>query len=252
MGAVSHALGRMPRYVRWRLSTYREVSVGTAEAAFYTGKFPEAALIDHVHRTEGRVVSEMLSVLEPDDVVWDVGANNGFYACLLGDELADGEVVAFEPLERNVRRLDRNLSLSAVDATVREVALGDADRSVGFDPPTFTNTFRGVTSIVPDAAGDAVQVEMRTGDGLVANGDVPAPTVVKVDVEGAEGLVLDGMDRLLSGDCRAVFCELHPELLRKFGTSETEVLDVLASHGFEVRPIQKRANERHVMAVREG
>lgn len=252
VGAVIDAVRHMPRNLEWRLKSERTLSIADAEATFYTGSFPEAAFVDHTYRTERPVVAELLSTVDPEDVVWDVGANYGFYACLVGEKLRGGDVVAFEPLDRNVRRLGRNLSLSEVDATVRQIALGDESATVEFEPPTFTNTFRGVARIAPEADDDAIDVQIRAGDRLVRREDLPAPSVVKIDVEGAEALVLDGMDHVLSNGCRAVFCELHPGLMDDYDTTVGDVTDTLRDHGFAVRPIQRRGEVRHVKAIREA
>lgn len=251
LGAALDALCHMPRNLRWRLRSTRSVEVGDAEATFYTGSLPEAAFVDHTYRTEREVAAELLSTIQPDDVVWDVGANYGFYTCLAARKVREGDVVAFEPLQRNVDRLVRDLSLSSVDATVRQLALGDGSARVEFDPPTFTNTFRGISAIATDADGDGVEVQMETGDRLVKTEDVPPPSVVKIDVEGAEGLVLEGMDHVLSNGCRAVFCELHPEQLASFDTTEPDVVGTLEAHGYDVRHLQERADVRHLKAVRE-
>lgn len=250
-GAILDAVQHLPRHLLWRLRAERPVSVGGVEARYYTGSLPEAAFVDKTYRTEKDVLASAVDAVEPDDIVWDVGANCGLYTCLLGQKVTEGEIVAFEPLDRNVERLEQDLALSGVDATIRQVALGDAERTVTFDPPTFADTFRGTTSIAPEANGQAVEVQMQRGEDLVERGEVRAPSVVKIDVEGAEGLVLEGMSGLL-GDPRAVFCELHPESMAEYGTSEGEVLDLLADQGYECEILRAGDDTRHVEAVRRS
>lgn len=249
--AVLDAVQHLPNNVLWRLRRERTVSVGDAEATYYTGSLPEAAVIDNTFRTERAVARALVAELRADDVVWDVGANGGFYTCLVGGKLDAGEVVAFEPLERNVERLRRDLALSDVDARVEQVALGDDTATVTFDPPTFTNTFRGTSAIAPEANGDAVEVPMRRGDALIERGEVPAPTVLKIDVEGAEGLVLDGLaDYLADRGPRAVFCEVHPDLVDAYGTGQRAVRDRLERCGYEIDVVESESRTRHLRARR--
>lgn len=251
-GAVLDALQHLPRNLVWRFKRERTVSVADVEATFTTGSLPEAAQVDNFYRTERAMLTAMLETVQPDDVVWDVGANYGFYTCLVGDTLEDGGVVAFEPLECNVERLAAEVSSSDVDANVRQIALGDRARTVTFDPPSFTNRYRGTTGIAPEANGQAIDVQMDTGDRLVERGEVAAPSVVKIDVEGAEGLVLEGMERLLATECRAVFCEVHPERLSEFGTTREDVLGRLDDLGYEAEVVHEHGDTLHLKAVRES
>jgi hypothetical protein len=80
-----------------------------------------------------------------------------------------------------------------------------------------------------------LDVEVWPGDQLV--GDEP-PTVVKIDVEGAELSALRGLSRTLSNDvCRLIYCEIHPAALAERGNSATNVRECLREHGFAVEQI---------------
>ena len=102
------------------------------------------------------------------------------------------------PSERRTQRLP---------VEVVESALSDDSGSAEFASPT--EDVCGAASIgSPGIHGERVRTER--GDGSVRDGAIPAPTVVKIDVEGAEPLVLDGMRRTLADDrCRLVYCEEH-------------------------------------------
>jgi len=61
-----------------------------------------------------------------------------------------------------------------------------------------------------------------------------SPDVVKIDVEGAEGDVLEGMIDTLDDCTPVVFIEVHPELLTNFGYNTEEVYDILAELGYDI------------------
>ncbi|MCK5092657.1 MAG: FkbM family methyltransferase [Gammaproteobacteria bacterium] len=76
---------------------------------------------------------------------------------------------------------------------------------------------------------------MYNAEDLVEQQNVPAPTAVKLDVEGAEYLVLSGMEALLSSpDCRFLFIEVHPKDLPNFGHSVEDVNNLLEKIGFSI------------------
>ncbi len=79
-----------------------------------------------------------------------------------------------------------------------------------------------------------LQVPIHRGDSLEA--EIIRPTVVKIDVEGAELDVIQGMALALSRpECRAVFCEVHFSILEQNGSSlaPIEIQSLLRQYGFD-------------------
>ncbi len=120
-------------------------------------------------------------------MVYDIGANVGFYT-LLASALAGprGRVVAFEPLPRNLEFLRAHVAMNGMtNVVIRSVALADHPGTRPFDDTPGP-------SEAHLAARGSLTVECATLDALVAKGEIPPPDVIKMDVEGAELLVLRG------------------------------------------------------------
>lgn len=138
-------------------------------------------------------------------VLWDVGANIGFFS-LLGARLG-AEVVAFEPVPENVARLRGNIASNGFDEviTVRDVAVAAATTVASLlvveDASWSHLADRGWH---PRTAGE-IDVRVVALDDLA----LPAPDVIKIDVEGSEVAVLQGARRLLTERRPAVIIELH-------------------------------------------
>jgi FkbM family methyltransferase len=180
--------------------------------------------------------------VRPGDTVWDVGANVGLYteqlAALTG---RFGAVVAFEPTPACFEALAARCAglgqvlprQEALGATDGEVPMALADDHLGA-----THTLVGASAHQGDGGGGRVSVPLRRGDGLVARGEAPAPTVVKIDVEGFEGEVVEGLRETLARPaCRAVFIEVHFALLARKGEPEApaHLVRHLKDMGFRVR-----------------
>lgn len=213
----------------WR----HRATVGGVEATFRTTSWPEFRRVTTCYG-ESRVVASLLEDLDGDEVVWDVGANVGLYACFVARVLDEGQVVAIEPEPTNAARLAENLAANAPDERwqVLPVALADTDgraRLASEHPPGERVPGTGHHFL---AAGGDTAVECRRGDALVAEG-VPTPDVLKVDVQGAEGRVLEGLGGVLAGVDRC-YLELHTEKCGRYGTTTDEVEAFLREAGFTV------------------
>jgi len=195
-----------------------------------------------------RIVDE----LDESDVFYDVGANTGLYTCFAANHCA--EVVAFEPYPPNVSELGRNARRNGDNVAVHEVALSNERGSVSFSVPReYPGQGKGsIGTEQPD-----VTVPTVDGDTLVKEGLIPPPDVVKIDVEGAEPLVVDGLKQTLSDErCRLVHCEVHrPKASREstqtHGVSESEMVARFEELGFSVEIIDDIGKEFVIEARRQ-
>lgn len=160
-------------------------------------------------------------LVRPGDVVYDAGANLGLYSRYLVAALGARQVVSFEPLADNRRFLARNLELGGIAprVTVLPYALADEDGTAEFqvdDVQSASGTLSKVTG------GDAcvgrrnlglgpltATVPCRRLDTVVAAEGLPLPDVIKIDVEGAEALLLRGASGLLRERRPRLLIELH-------------------------------------------
>jgi FkbM family methyltransferase len=159
-------------------------------------------------------------------VVFDIGANVGFYS-LLASELAGptGRVFAFEPAPLNLHYLKRHLTLNRVsNVTVVEAAVWDRGGRVRFQP--------GKDSSQGHVDTDGFEVASVSLDDLWQGGTLPEPDVVKIDIEGGELRALQGAARLLTDGSPGVLLATHS------GELQAACLEHLHSLGFTVEPLR--------------
>lgn len=151
-------------------------------------------------RFEADKFEALATILGAGDVFWDVGAHYG-YATLLGARLVgpEGSVWSFEPSPLNRAYLERHVRWNCPSrVTVMPVAVADRDGVESFGGT-------GSSMALGLGRGDD-EVRVRSVASLIAEG-TPAPTVMKVDVEGAESRMLRGA---LESDVRpTVMCSVH-------------------------------------------
>jgi FkbM family methyltransferase len=199
---------------------------------------------------ETAVQEAMVRHLGPGGVFYDVGANLGFFSLLAAHlvGLDQGQVYAFEAAPDNARAIRANAELNSIpNITV-------IDKAVSSRAGT------GRLQIVDDQSWSkleeygehpyterVIDIELVAIDDLLRAGALAPPTAVKIDVEGAEIAVLDGMRETLERHQPAVICELH-------GT-HGEFLAAMRNHGYRLinlegpGPITEASPSAHALAL---
>lgn len=161
-------------------------------------------------------------------MVIDVGASVGYYSLLAALAAPDATLVAIEPVPEAYRRLARNISLNPVGDRIRTIAAAatnhDGDVTV-YVPRT------GIaceSSLIKGFRKDVIELKSRatTLDTLVREMAIQAVDLVKIDAEGSEHLVLEGMTEILSAMKPDIMCEVLP------GRFRTESEGLLKKHGY--------------------
>lgn len=158
---------------------------------------------------------EMQEVLKlfskPGMVVYDVGANVGFFSILARSKVGKaGAVYSFEPLEKNADSIRHNCRLNQFDnVTIRVEALGSEDTEAEFViSKTMTLGRLSSTGGVPEET-ERIKVPVRKLDSLWAQGVVRPPDLMKIDIEGAEVEMLKGAQALIRKSRPILLIELH-------------------------------------------
>lgn len=146
------------------------------------------------------------SALREGDVVFDLGANVGFYSLLASRRVGkSGQVFSFEPVPRNLAFLRKHVDLNgARNIKVLELAVSDAAGTADFG--LGPNASMGS---IGAKGGQTVTVETVSLDDLIESGNLPAPDVIKCDIEGGEFAALLGLRRTLGRSSPVLFLATH-------------------------------------------
>lgn len=176
---------------------------------------PEAPVHLYLGSLEAELRGAWRRVLRPGLVAWDVGSHEGAYSFAFARRTG-GPVVAIECDPDALGRLERNRAENGTVGARVQVVRAFADRAE-----------RVSTDGVP----------VRTLDGLLDDG-LPAPGLLKIDVEGGEGAVLAGAERLLRTHRPAVVVETHGI------EPEREAVALLQDAGYRVLLVPQRTRLR--------
>jgi FkbM family methyltransferase len=160
-----------------------------------------------------------LPTVRPDDTVWDVGANIGIYAVLLGRAAHRGHVVSFEPVPETRQRLVGNVARNGLmNVTIEPLALsdkeGEAHMAVHADAHGCDYIDVAHEADPARTAGttltQAIDVHTTTGAAYAERSPHGAPDVIKVDIEGHEPEFLEG--------AWSIIAERRPTLMMEVNT----------------------------------
>ncbi len=191
------------------------------------------------HGLEPATSALLPSLVRRGEVVFDVGANAGYFTLLLSELVGEaGTVVAFEPVGAQAALLRRSIELNRLrNVTVCENAVADGDGELAL---TLDRVNSGLASLSPRnvlAPGGTVRVRGLTLDGYSRVTGL-YPGLLKIDVQGAEMKVLRGAAGQLDRDVRIIL-EYWPRGIRHLGDDPSGLYGLLREHGFEVCRIEE-------------
>lgn len=184
-------------------------------------------------------VTEMFKKsIKTDAIVVDIGANIGYYT-LIASKLAgnNGKVYAFEPEPSNYDLLLKNIHINrGVNVIpIKKAVSNRCDKATLFlDNKSLGNPSLAKAN-VPQMS-NRVEVETITLDSFLKNIKVD---VIKIDAQGAEGLIIEGGEKILKNNALKIFMEFWPYGLKNMGTNPLELLYKLQSYGFKTILIDK-------------
>lgn len=168
------------------------------------------------------------ALVRPADRVWDVGANVGLFAMAARHQAGpEGTVLAMEADHDAVSLLFATARRSGDGFTVLPIAVSHQDGFVRFaiaKRARAANAIEGFGSTQTGGVLETRTLPSRSLDSLLDH--FPAPTVLKIDVEGAELGVLRGASRVLSEFRPRIYCEVT-------GQTRTDATQLLHGFGYE-------------------
>lgn len=231
-----YRIRNFPHYARYQLARpeFSSAEIDGTKLQFRTSTYTEYIRVRALMNEEG-VLQDLLGKLEDDDVLFDIGANVGIFTCFAAAAVDSGTVVGFEPHPKNVESLEMNLDSNGLEAEVHQLALSDHSGEATL-VETGSDAGEGSHHLGSDSNSRGLKTEIETADSFVGEDRAPAPTAVKIDVEGAELDVLRGGEETFSDpECRLLYCEVHPSnLSAEYG----DVVDQIKQYGFEIEVVE--------------
>ena len=227
------------RRIRHRVATSIQITDGIATAEFRCcSAIEERRAVSLFHKETG-TVAWLRDNVKPGQVFVDVGANVGLYTVLAAQLVGrTGKVFAFEPHAVNFGSLMENIALNGLEEACVPISTALSNEP-GFLPFHYASLTAGSSmsqlglKVDPDGREvDKGVAELKAAtslDYLVANGAVSSPHHIKIDVDGIEACIVDGMREILTGETPplTVQVEIQPD-------TRVPVIDRMLEYGFTI------------------
>lgn len=165
---------------------------------------------------EPAMVALFDTLIGPGDIVLDIGANIGCTSLLFADRAR--QVYSFEPSPSTFRYLEKNIEAAGFENIVAaNIGLGKSTGAyeLTFSPDNRSGAF--VSNQLRAADGHQVEpIRIAQGDEYIASASIPKVDFIKIDVEGFERDVIEGLAQTIARETPVVVLELNHWCLNAF------------------------------------
>ena len=174
-------------------------------------------------------------LVEPGDVVFDVGANIGWYTINILLRKSGARVYAFEPIDSSFEHLKRNLLRNGLDTErCYHFGLSDSSGAAKFYFDVECATASSMANLREDERTVVVECQLRTMDQFVASlPSLDRLDFIKCDVEGAELLVFRGGLDTIKKYRPIVLSEMLRKWAKKFDYHPNDIIKLFRSIGYQ-------------------
>jgi FkbM family methyltransferase len=181
-------------------------------------------------------------IIKPGMVVVDIGANFGYYTLIAAKLIKNrGKVYAFEPEPHNYRILVKNIKLNNYTSIIptREAVSNKRGKIKLFTDENNLGKHSFLENNVLEKTG-FIEVETLSLDNFFREmAQDNTVDVIKIDTEGAEGLIIHGARRILKSKDIKIIMEFCPYLIRDTGIDPLKLLHQLRNYGFNIKYIDE-------------
>lgn len=191
----------------------------------------------YTDRYELKLIYDLLS--EGDTVV-EVGANLGFYTVRLSDIVGkDGKVITFEPSQVTFDKLENRIKkMNCKNVVLEKMAITDGTKEVRLYLSDIHSGDNVIFEIEEERHFEVVKA-ISLDDYFEC--DMDKINFVKIDVEGAEGYVFEGMKNIIrSNKHLKIVTEFWPKRIKESGFDPLNFVNYLMDNGYSIFNIDKK------------
>lgn len=197
---------------------------------------------------EKAFLEEFLSKINRQTIFYDVGAHIGLYSLAAATyKIPPKFIYCWEPEPHNFKRLKENIKLNKINnIEVFPIASGSENTMIGIS--TKAKEPGSLTPSLARKGSESISVQVVKGDDWILKKKLHLPSIIKIDVEGYEFNVLNGLKETIKKSHPIIFLEVHPAYLKDLGFDKEHILNFLKNLNYKITPfsLAKRKEEHYI------
>lgn len=174
-------------------------------------------------------------IVRPKDIIFDVGANKGWYSVYFGLLAHQGKVYSFEPVSTAMDELLKNIQINNLDNVfcIRGALYDYKGYGKVYTP--YKHSPLSSLKRIYDIECDEEKCKLFTLDDFCKENNIDNIDIIKIDVEGAEvNALMGGIKMLSSSNAPILVVESYEKVLRGFEQNVKKLFHNIKSFGFEI------------------
>lgn len=229
-------------------------------------KEPSGLRIKHIHGDKYDIPFQLLNfgeyekdenkivmdLVKDGDVVFDIGANVGWYAMNIIGRYSNTTVYSFEPLLHNYKILLENFELNKMNPKfVYNFGFYNKNQHIDFYFDKENCMATSITDLHEKDTTCKITCQVKTMDSFVSNQKIERIDFIKCDVEGAEIFVLEGGIQSIENNLPIIFLEMLRKWTAKFRYTPNDIIVLLGGLGYDCYEIIKGSAKPISMVTEE-
>lgn len=218
---IKSELAEQTNLIKMRL--YKSDAAAVPSTILSFGEYEQLEL-----QTTGRMISFI-----KDCVVFDIGANLGWYTLNICKRFPDVRCFAFEPIDETINKLKETLQLNEIsNAEIYNFGFMDYSGELDFFYDTVASGASSIADLRELPTTKVHKCTVKTMDDFVTENNVPRIDFIKCDVEGAELFVYKGGIQSLEKFKPIVFSEMLRKWSAKCGYHPNQIIEIFKDLGY--------------------
>lgn len=194
-------------------------------------------------RYEPEIMNTLSGLSLTDGNIVNIGANIGFYSAHFANIFPDKRIYAIEPNPEAFILLQKNIERNSYEKRILplNICISNTSGKVSFTIIPGKSEFSSIGGINFDGVKNDNRINIEV-DSKLLNEAIPDETIslIFMDVEGAEKLVLDGCIELIKKYKPIIIAECADMFLKKFNSSSKELIKLISDNNYNVFDIRNR------------
>lgn len=193
--------------------------------------------IGEYEREELEMVMRIARYLSDENgggIMWDIGANLGWYTLNICKQFKNIESYAFEPVKETYLQMVHNMEINKLrNCRLYNIGLSDKNRQEQFYYNTASSGASSLVNLREDESTKVIECSFERLDDFAARNNIVGMDFVKCDVEGAELLVYQGGIATIKKYKPVIFSEMLRKWSAKFNYHPNQIIGLFEALGYQ-------------------